>query len=1149
MKRFERGVLLFLVLILALSSGISYLALNQASKSKANIDDQKMTVALVNEDQGAKFNEKNYEFGAEFIRNIEKDDKHDWYVVSRGVAESGLERNVYNMMIVIPNDFTQKALSIDLQSPEKVVLNYKINASDNSNVKANAEKTASSILEDFNRRIIDVYFASVIGNLHDAQDNIGTLVKKEQVYTNVYNNTIHRPLEGYTSQFGAIESNTKLSRDSFKGLQDILKEFETNLGEGVKTGNTYQSSFMDYTKMQAANGQMSDSFSDRLSILDGDMNNGDVMQQFDYLVSANKAINDEFHQNDDHTANILSKSADLQDYLINTKDKMDKMDTELADTLASDMQQLIGEKLKKEIKNTSGEEHSVYLNHIFAKPDENARVTLHKQIDQLPSLNSNDLDGLGLSATTVTQLKNVMAVTNKYNSEFGYTPNRDTNSIPLSDQVKQVKSALMTNGLTLTDTVNLQKNKKNGQEFTLSIPREFEVNRVLLSLPNRNEMDYTKPFLTNQIIKLPATNEGQFTVKVNVTLKEMDVLIDVFQPITWSWELDQKDITNVDTPVEPETPQQSETTEENSTSVEQETDQLVLTNDSAVAAEEKANDTTIDKNEEDQNSTQPSDDDENIETAPLDQGDQNSGDKDDTNTEDQTNSGQQDDDKTPILIEKVKILNNHITHQVMSPLTRDSTSVLINASSDTVIDFQKLLMVYDLYFGIGLDQFNRPDLVNDLNQNNLMDLATEDSLYYLFNKQDIVEILANYVAEQITEEIRQQTEDVKSKIGEYVQLVNHANQNSVQMADMIKKTTEQAEILNSNLSETLKVLGAWREASLHLQNEQSKILMNEKDEQNAVLSLDSEFNSLLAASQSLADQSRNNLKSADSVYQTFDSIDHQAKEIKASGTTLVQQAGNLSNNLTNKLVEDQNFADNFAGVLANSRIGERPNESLLSFLSNPVQTKNAGVIAAGDTFTPYFVVLICFIVALFTAYVISNNERKRLQKDSFAGERTVVGNNTPITIVTVSIGLIEGLMIGLLSAYLLQMSEGEFMYWTGMITLIMLTMLLVATYLLRQLKMFGMFILLVIFSLYLFLTEALGLHTDKFSVAAKLREFSPLQYIEKLLMKFGSGTADSKLIIFGLIAMIVVSLVGHLFVINRFDKSEEVNHEEVSETL
>jgi uncharacterized phage infection (PIP) family protein YhgE len=249
------------------------------------------------------------------------------------------------------------------------------------------------------------------------------------------------------------------------------------------------------------------------------------------------------------------------------------------------------------------------------------------------------------------------------------------------------------------------------------------------------------------------------------------------------------------------------------------------------------------------------------------------------------------------------------------------------------------------------------------------------------------------------------------------------------------------------------------------------------------------------------------------------------------------------------LAEDQNFADNFAGVLANSRIGDRPNEELLSFLSNPVETKNAGIIVAGDTFSPYFVVLICFIVALFTAYVFSNHERKRLHKDTFAGERTVVANNTPITMITLSMGLIEGLVIGLMSAYLLEMNEGKFLQWTGLITLIMITLLMVATYLLRQLKMAGMFILLVIFSLYLFLTEALGRHFDQFSAAAKLRDFSPLQYIETLLMNFGSGASDTKWIIFGLAAMTIASFIGQLFVSNRFAKSEGGNHEGISEAL
>jgi len=250
------------------------------------------------------------------------------------------------------------------------------------------------------------------------------------------------------------------------------------------------------------------------------------------------------------------------------------------------------------------------------------------------------------------------------------------------------------------------------------------------------------------------------------------------------------------------------------------------------------------------------------------------------------------------------------------------------------------------------------------------------------------------------------------------------------------------------------------------------------------------------------------------------------------------------------VLQDQNFAANFAGVLANSRTGERPNENLLSFLSNPVQTKSAGVImAANDTFTPYFIVLICFIVALFTAYVLANNERKRLDNDSFAEELTLVKQNTPITIITASIGLVEGLVIGLLSGYLLGITEEKFILWIGMIVLIMASMLLAGTYLLRQLKMAGMFILLVILSLYLFLTEAIGLQFDQSSFAAKLREYSPLQYIETWLMRFGSGGEDNTIIIFSLIAVTIISLVGHLFVIHRFVKNEEVIHEGISENL
>ncbi|WP_066074096.1 type VII secretion protein EsaA [Neobacillus soli] len=1079
MKKFEKGILLFFVLVLALSSGISYLALNQASKSKDHKDNQKMTVALVNEDQGSTFNGKPYEFGNEFIRNVEKDEKHNWYVVSRGVAESGLGRNVYNMMIVIPNDFSQKALSLDSKEPEKVVLNYKVNASGNSNMKAVADKTASSILGDFNRRIIDVYFASVMGNLHDAQDNISTLVKKEQVYTNIYNDSIHRPLAGYTSQFGEVQSNANLSKDSFKGLQDILTGFENRLGEGVRTGQSYQTRFLDFRKMQDTNHLLAKGYSDQLGKFDRGLNSDDVLQQWNELMAANKAINDQFQQKEDHAVTILSESAALQEYLNVTKEKMSNLDKDLANKLESDMQESIAGQLKNALKTSSGVEKNINLTNVFAKPDKNAQKNIQSQIDKLPTLDAGEIDKLDISELTKTQLKNTIAVTNKYNREFGYSPNRPAGRLPLAEKVEEIKNDLKTNGVTIIDSVNLPETKKKGQDFTLSIPAEFAVNQVLLTLPNHDEMDYTEPFLKNGDLTLPATDNGPFTVKLKVNLKDTNTKLDVFQPITWGWNLVQKDVTDVDTPVAPPEPE-------------------------------------VEPNEG-SNESENSDGLNNLITD------------------------------NPII--KINILNNHITHQVMSPLTSGSTSRLMNGAIDTVSDYQRMQMLYELYFGLGMEQFNRPDLEVGLSHTNLKDIATEESLYYLFNKQDIVDVLANYVAGQISEEVRQKTEELKGKIDEYTQLVNHANQNSKQLADRIKQTTEQAGVLNTNLSRSLQNLASWREDSLTLQDEQSKLLINNGNEQSLVLSLDDEFNSLLAGSQSLVNESKGNLHSAEGVYQTFTAIDNQAETIKNSGVALVKQAGDLSSNLTNKLIDDQSFADNFAGVLANSRIGTRPNENLLSFLSNPVETKNAGVISVApvDVFTPYFVVLICFIIAFFTAYVISTNERKRLVIDSFAEERTLVKSNLPISVITASIGIVEGVITGVLSGYFLQISQGKFMLWTGLITLVMLTLLLAAAYLLRQLKMVGMFILLASLSLYLFLTRALGLHFDQQSFASKIQDYSPLHYIEKLVTGFADGATDNMLIIFSLLAISVISLVGHLLVFNRFAKSEEIIDDGISE--
>ena len=354
-------------------------------------------------------------------------------------------------------------------------------------------------------------------------------------------------------------------------------------------------------------------------------------------------------------------------------------------------------------------------------------------------------------------------------------------------------------------------------------------------------------------------------------------------------------------------------------------------------------------------------------------------------------------------VEKVTVVNNHIKHQVMSPLLNQQASEVMKEVTDTVSLYQTMFMLYDIYFGI--DMFNA-----DLKNSDLADLASSDSFYSLFNKQDAVSIVGDFILEEIMSKVYGEKDELQTRIESLTEYVSKAKQNADQLANIIESTAKEAKVLNDNLNMTIAEVAQWREQSLKLVDEQANVLENVDGEQSAVLALDDEFNGLLVTSESLAQQSACNLSSADHVYETLNTIEDEAKNIQNSGVHLVKQANDLSVNLANKLIEDKNFTDNFAEVLVNSRIGERPNENLYSMLSNPVQTKNAGTIAADDdTSIPYFLVLICFIVALFTAYAISNNERRRIQKDSFEGEQTLVWRNTPITAITASIGVLKGL--------------------------------------------------------------------------------------------------------------------------------------------
>ncbi|MGM2629547.1 type VII secretion protein EsaA [Bacillus cereus group sp. Bce040] len=1129
MKKFKWSILLFIILALVLSTGISYLALNQNVKKANENTTPKMTVALVNEDQGTVFEGNKIAFGDQFVKNVNKNTKQEWYVVSRGVAESGLKNNNYNMMIVIPNDFSRKAVAIDSELPEKLTLNYKVNATGNKDLKAEAENTASAILEDFNKQIIDVYFASIIGKLQGAQDNIGKIIEKGTAQTTMYKKDVHSPLANYTNQFKTVQDYTGISVNSFKGFQDVLKGFGQALDEGNKSNNTYLEGFNNFQKMQTDNNLLANNFTNQFNQYMSDMNSGDVLKQLSALESANKIIANQFTLSEKDPS-ILADASAIQKYLTDVKKQVSEYDTELAGKLESDIQATILKRLQKSISNDG--QHKVVINSLMKQPDLRIKQQIENLIAKLPSLNMEEIVQSDLPDVTKLQLKNVIQFTNKYNKEnnFYYDP---VNKISLGNSIKEIKESLSKDGIIFNDTAKVI-GMDSSQTMNISIPSGFELYGSTDSLLI-DGVDRTSEFQQNGSITISARNEGDLKISLHVKLIDPNINIDVFSPITWEWKLNGnyeketstgKEEPNKEEPNKEEPNKENEGTKTENSKVESVVNKAQYGIMPLVNTVKKP---IIQKTEQNNNNTGG-----NPEGGTgTDNG--NGGNPGGGTGTDNGNGGNPNQGGGSTVIERT---NNYIVHQKTEKLTNNTSNVLIKEAVETVQSYQGLMSLYQMYYGIDL---RTNDVGPKLEEGSLDAIATDHSLYYMLNKQSVIDLISNLVSASITSEVKQDMIGLKQKMDSYQQLITSADQNSMLLAEKLNETMQQATSMNQNLGEYLKGLAKWRESSLKLAEEQQVLTTNNAGEQTAVLSLDSGIKSLTMQTQSLVESSKHSLATSDDVYKTFDQINGQAKEIQESGTTIVSKADSLLNDFTKKMEDDKAFSKNFTKILANSRIGDRQNEMLYEFLASPVQKQNDGVIVAGNAFTPYLIVLTCFIVALFTAYAIANQEKKRTQSDHFEERFSLIDMNVPTTVVAFGISIVEGISIGIISGRLLKFGQDQSLLWIAFITFIMMAFVLVSTYLLRQIKMVGMFILLVFLSMYLFLTEAVGSKVDQMSSVGKMRQFSPLQYIEGFLNDFISGKDTGKVIFIVLFVIAIIGLASNLFVWHKKWEEKEVN--------
>ena len=1081
MKEIKWSLLLFISLALFLAFIIPNLGLQHLTTGDQDVIVQRMAVALVNEDHGVEFEGRHLSFGEEFVSSIERDDTHEWYVVSRGVAESGMRRDIYNLMIVIPSHFSERAVSLTSANPERVTLTYQINYTGNSDLLVEAERATAAILEDINRRIIDVYFVSILMNLQQAQDNIATLVDVNNNYILRFQNDINAPLSSYTMMFQNIENYTDRSREGFQGFQDLLQSQNESFFEAGLENESHRMGWDTFMAQRELINAFNQAFSDQFRGLDQALMNTNILEELDFLREFNALIAAEFH-NIENESNLLSKVEEIKSSTMDTKQMMSDFYDELNAILDFVLEDSLSDELRSIL--TATDRDIYYLSDLVEGINERFQSKIEETIFDLVIFDQDLFEAFGL--TSSERYQRLVTLSRIHAEDLELDPDWPEAQFVMADIISHLRS----DGVQLEANVTVPTSPLPST-ITLFIREDFEFQSGSLVITNGQIINSSIDYDGNQLtFSLPAGVAQNLTFTVTGVLDQNLTESDLLGSVTWGGILQQQDQLQVFVPG-PGCP-------------------LVGSNPTPTCP---SGQTLIGICPFDGMWIDPSGVcfDGSLPALFCSGG------------------GTLNCPTCPLIPQNIAVNRpgQAIFPTTIPPLLANTENILQEIYSIIQI-YERLDILYRLYYGIDVETLDVDWDEIEEKISSLGELADEDFYYYLFNHREILDWVINFITDPFTEAYANQLQNLLEQMLIHIEKIEVIDEQSQNILDQLLDLRQKTESNNVDLLVILDEIVGWRQSSQILAEHNEVVLQNMGEEQNFIVDLDNSFMDLWLRSQQLLETTDGNLESAIFIHELFDALNAEAMNLQESGQTIVGDAEVLAARLIERMDEDQTFSENFSQVMGHSRIGGRQNENLFSFLSRPVDRENMGVMVSGDRTTPYYLVLTFTLVSLFTSYAISNYEKNRRQKDQFSEELSLPLKNLPISILVVTVAIIEGAVIGLAINYLFP--EGLGLLWIFLCMLITLTLVSVCTYGLRQLKMVGMFILLVLMSFYLFLTEAVGARVAGGSIFARLRGYSPLQYLEQHLSQILQTGTISSIFIYSLIGISVLFITLNLFV-------------------
>lgn len=1077
------AIIVFFAMGILLILGISREGTREPNVAEKTIPmHESLSIALVNEDQGVRVDNTDYNLGQSYIRNIERDEEHDWYVVSRGVAESGLQEGNYQLILSIPSNFSEMVLNLDESNPQQLQLNYRINAGEDGELEARAREVGDQIVRELNQQLIDIYVATILDNLHTAQTNVLGMVRGHSDNVDAYANSVYTPAVNFTENIPGFISISSSALNANEQLSDGLESFRTNAIDGlIESQLGFSTSLEDLMDMRTQGQLTYEGFQAALLEMEQDLLNQQTDALYQELQFRTEELTNEL-LNQNLSGNFLTTKEELDQQINQTLNQLDQIEAEI-------------NRRAVEIS----EEYNPVLYDYFGVNDSET-ITLRELLDTaFPTRSGRP------SWRYSQQIDNSILAINQDREDQRDVLTEQASQLPFHNDrslytfIEESPHHFSLNSL--AEYIERTNILERLEESEFSIHSESQAREDLEAAASnlrRAIRNFDNEERTLTITDLDGYGEGRLSLEAPEGIEITSVLLNRRR---W-FPGEELDITNLEH-IQVSELQRLDINYIGSLSEESSGNIYVF------YLQEEQIEAEIPESDPDPEPDPDPEDEEELEEDP----------------EEDEDSSENDSESEIIETEEVITTFNgqNFLQTKWSFVPEDLNSVA--EYREAVENYQRALTSTEIRYR---EASIRLSLFENVDQN------AYDRLSVLLDSE-LSDTLEHLVGDLMSGELRRQRTELEA-LKEQGNLVEEQNNELNDGLQQIQQTNEE---LQNDVQNQLAQLEVWREQLVVLLQEEGQVSSLNLESDNFLETNVTVVSSLIDQSETVRDLSEQNVEAASSIYDVFEEFDTHVQQAQVNSESLSSEAERVLTNFENELASNEDFAEEFATIMSNAQQDGVINEPFMQFLSQPISGGADMVLQTSQTQRAFVWVIILFTMGLLLAQLVQNQNVFAYITDAFQDRPTQWSINAYTTIGLAITSLIFGAVISFLTLGDISGSGSDALNWVVAVIAVLLISTLLNHYLLKQFRTAGFTITILLFVSYILVSGIAGTIGRSVSLTNFIRNIHPLTLFERMLNTFFTDSSIGQGVIFLFAILILGTFLLNIFIWRKKETNKD----------